>query len=48
MVFCKTLLIPQNRVLFKRFLDSILQKATKMKALQRDIKKDYTQESANM
>ena len=41
-----SLLVPcQNKVLVKRFMESVLQKSTKLKSLLKDLKDNYTPES---
>ena len=46
MILGFSLLVPcQNKVLVKRFMESVLQKSTKLKSLLRDLKDNYTPES---
>lgn len=37
---------PQNKAHFRRFMDSVLQKATKLKVLLKDLKDNYEPETA--
>lgn len=38
---------PENKNHFKRFMDSVLSKATKLKTLHKDLKQNYAEESVS-